>query len=509
MRALSTTLVLLLLVSRAGAQESVVTATSTAVGEYRTRSGNRVEPGGYQVVLDRLTLGLTDGALTTSLRIDGVRFLQTEYPRYRNDLRLERFLLQYDRARWVLVAGDTFQQLGRGIALSLRKVDEVGRDVSLQGGELQYRGDSLRAGLFAGRVNPTNLDPVSQFHVPDPGDALVGGSTQGMPLDGATLGLHAVYLDPRRDLLPQRVVAEPDYAATVGGSIELADLVPWAAVYAEGDVQQRRLGGKTSPGYAAYATLDAFTDDVVALVEGIWLSGFEMRGSPDPSVGSRFIYNQPPTLQRMQEEVLTNRDVLGSRLRLQADLAAVNLVVFANGLLRFEDYAESSRIRQLHAWAGIEWSPSDGLGRLNVQVGHRQEEQNGARLKSLQHVELDYLQPLFSAVALHLASDTELRRRPGNRWVRGTTSLGVERAGLGAVTFELGYDTERWAADNPPRRPLDRALYFAGIIVAKPSSDIEVSATMGSERGGLKCIAGVCREFPPFRGVRLQLVLRT
>ena len=38
------------------------------------------------------------------------------------------------------------------------------------------------------------------------------------------------------------------------------------------------------------------------------------------------------------------------------------------------------------------------------------------------------------------------------------------------------------------------------------ASSIVVCA--GGERGGLKCISGVCRDFPAFTGARLELVLR-
>jgi hypothetical protein len=31
---------------------------------------------------------------------------------------------------------------------------------------------------------------------------------------------------------------------------------------------------------------------------------------------------------------------------------------------------------------------------------------------------------------------------------------------------------------------------------------------VGTQRGGLKCIAGVCREFPSFAGARLEVIGR-
>ena len=33
-------------------------------------------------------------------------------------------------------------------------------------------------------------------------------------------------------------------------------------------------------------------------------------------------------------------------------------------------------------------------------------------------------------------------------------------------------------------------------------------ATVGNQRGGIKCVGGVCRDFPEFSGYRLQLIAR-
>ena len=39
-----------------------------------------------------------------------------------------------------------------------------------------------------------------------------------------------------------------------------------------------------------------------------------------------------------------------------------------------------------------------------------------------------------------------------------------------------------------------------------PSSNLRVFA--GTSRGGLKCVSGICRVFPPFSGVKGTLALR-
>jgi hypothetical protein len=42
----------------------------------------------------------------------------------------------------------------------------------------------------------------------------------------------------------------------------------------------------------------------------------------------------------------------------------------------------------------------------------------------------------------------------------------------------------------------------------EPTDAITLRSTVGSQRGGLKCVAGVCRDFPEFSGARLEIVGR-
>jgi hypothetical protein len=50
--------------------------------------------------------------------------------------------------------------------------------------------------------------------------------------------------------------------------------------------------------------------------------------------------------------------------------------------------------------------------------------------------------------------------------------------------------------------------YFNGALQWNITTSTSVRAFVGGTRGGLKCISGVCRVFPPFTGARLELVMR-
>ena len=50
--------------------------------------------------------------------------------------------------------------------------------------------------------------------------------------------------------------------------------------------------------------------------------------------------------------------------------------------------------------------------------------------------------------------------------------------------------------------------YFNGALQWNITTSTSIRAFVGGTRGGLKCISGVCRVFPPFTGARLELVMR-
>ena len=79
--------------------------------------------------------------------------------------------------------------------------------------------------------------------------------------------------------------------------------------------------------------------------------------------------------------------------------------------------------------------------------------------------------------------------------------FGIEKAGLGSASLEWGVDTQN-------RSEGVRQQFFAGIFNLDLSQFFLIKATIGSQRGGIKCVGGVCRDFPEFSGYRLQLIAK-
>lgn len=483
----------------AAGEDAHVSATNTLGAEAHVDNANgQDDDDDYGLLTDRLHLVGGAGGVEAAARIDLVGFSDRPSTAYRSDARLERASLTLPVGDLRLSAGDMYQQLGRGFLLSLRKADEVSLDVALRGAEARYGGPHQGARAFAGVTNAVNLDPVSQKHIADVDDLLAGSAYELRPLDGLVVGAHALYAQPQERLLEHSL----DRSYSAGAFAELPALLDFVSLYAEAAAQQRLLAGEPGLGFAGYLTADLRAGDSGVLLEGLYLDDLEQKGSRNTALNSRFDYNRPPTLERLQEEVLNNRDVLGGRVRLEHYLAPWELLLYVNALVRLNDRGEPAELRQGHAYGGLEWYYQQGSSRLAASGGYRDERQTtGAVRKQMIHGEAEVLQALGAGLALHLSTLNELRRLNDQDYVRGSTFAGLEWSGVGGLTFELGYDTQ-----NPA--PEVRKLFFAGVLSVEVLEPLSLRAVAGTRRGGIKCVAGVCREFPPFAGVATELVAR-
>jgi hypothetical protein len=272
--------------------------------------------------------------------------------------------------------GDFYRQLGRGLLLSLRKEDEIGVDIALRGGQINYAGETHRAAIFAGHTNPANLDSVNEKFVRDPADVLAGAEygLRNLGLRGLHLGLHGLYLGIAEPLLE---IEPDDHTLAAGATVEMQDLAGIGSLYLEADWQQRTLAGEATTGTAAYALAEFYLAEWTLTAEGLHLDDFEISGSPNSALRNPFVYNQTPTLERIDQEVLNNIDVTGARLRIDRSFNDGALNLYANAMLRIGDPDEPAEVTQRHAYAGFELAYDDESSRLGASGGWRDEDQTG------------------------------------------------------------------------------------------------------------------------------------
>lgn len=509
-----------------------VRLTDSLTIEYRSDNENgQTDDDNYGVIINRLNIQANADQLATSARIDVMKFIDTPpnsagSARFEDDARLERLRAQYTLGNWKLTLGDFYQQLGRGIMLSLRKVDELGLDLAIRGGQAAYGGENFDISAFVGRVNPAQLDVVSQRFVEDADDILTGGRVAFRPGAGITLGALTLDARPATQSVSNPVVRESlgisknDASQAAGIFLEVPELIEEISVYAEADYQQRRVADELSTGHAVYATIDILLDSMSILIEGMQLAEYELLGSPNTALDTPFRYTNGPTLERIDQIVDNVDNVTGGRVYVEPFFLDGNLIVHANGMLRFNDPGLDSEIRQIHTYGGVKYLFEAGRSRLALSGGWREERHtDDERLfRGVKHGEIDYLQSIGGGYAMHLQVRNDFRQQedPGAEapvdFIWNSTLLSVEKASLWSLTFEFGIDTQDKSEGV-------RQYFYAGIVDLHLDSvlkgwgvdDLEpllMRITVGNQRGGIKCIAGICRDFPEFSGGRVNLVAR-
>jgi hypothetical protein len=492
-----------------------LSVTNTLSSEARTNNLNGDDSDdNYQALIDRLNLKLVYEDFTASGRMDLMGFRDAPSEDFTNDIRPERLTLQYRKKAIKLLAGDFYRQLGRGILLAIRKVDEAGLDLSLRGAQARYIGDIHRLSIFGGIVNPANLDSVSQKFIEDTKDILAGGHYEFAGWDFGQLGLMGLFSQPEERILPDILISDPnDRDRNLSGGIylQLPEIAEDLSFYIEADYQNRHVAGgaEDKTGLAAYATVDWVLRDFVILMEGLYLQDWEQKGSRNSALSKRFDYNYGPTLERIDQEVFENIDTLGGRLRVEYLIESLDFLLYANAMLRINNFnkPDTPNLRQVHGFGGFEYQYDDGASHLYGSSGYRNETESGhadaedREIKTMIHAEFDYLHAISGNIAFHVVSNNEFRTLEAHAYQRGSTLIGVEKANTAAMTIELGYDKQ------DPSESV--ANFFLAAILSWEINDIfHLRATAGTQRGGIKCIAGVCRDYPEFAGAKAELVTR-
>ncbi len=479
--------------------------TSTVLVEWHAdnRNGDPRDDD-YGDAISRTQLVLEGGGWYASTRLDGVFFRDAPHDgARRDDLRVERVALgteqQIGAFRLGVEAGDLYAQLGRGLVLSLRQMDELGVDVALRGAkvELTLPGDAWRMTVLGGVTNSVNLEMQRLHFVEDPVDAVAGARAEGRA-GATTIGVHGAGVRAR-----EAGVFGNDHTASFGGGVdtELGD----ATVGVEIDGQTRRRAGIHDDGWAAYATATLpIGDRVFLLAELKHYASFEaMRGSTSTGDRLPFGYSLPPTAEPEDQELLDNTDITGGRILADVvvpwgdSTADVSLGLFRDR--RFDQWFA-------HAVGSLERRWESGVS-AEVAAGYRREWDvaTGDLRRAILAIGGDLTVPISGAWSVHGAVRDETHAEAVGQvrhvFHRGTATLEAQSGEDLAVAGGFEWDTQgdvEGVADT----------FAFGLVRWRASDALTLSGLFGTQRGGVKCLGGVCRTAPPFAGARLDASLR-
>ena len=457
---------------------------------FRNSRFARVDDPRLGVIVSRFEPALRGQGIAASARVDQAFLVdQVDGPRF--DLRLERGLVDVERGHVRLRLGDNYVRLGRGMTLSLRRVDPLGTDTALRGGRVDVTVGAVRVSGIAGLVNPQNYDPIEMRVVGDSDDRLAAAEVEVRParwLVAQAYALGAQVLGAGPDGSDVTWTLAGGAAAIETGRLRVA--AEGASGVREGVTRR----AERPVGLTGSLSLDLSVANL--LCEAKWYRHFDL-GRPGVP------YGEPPTLERQDQRVSGNADSVGGRGRLDVKVHRTT-TIFASGMYyRFStdgtDPIQGSRV--WHAYGGADLRV--GGGSLMFSGGYRDEnDATGADALTAWHVELDGLFPLPNNFSLSAGVNHTSEKKVAfttHAYVRGLGSIGLARTGLGGIAFLYGWSTEVPTA--PTHYP------GAELKVLLPRGG-EVRLFGGRIAGGRVCVSGACRDLPPFEGVRLEAVLR-
>ncbi len=491
-----------------------VTSTTTVAwhGDNQDQSGQNDH---YGEVFQRLNLRLSKAEWAVGGRLDTATFAGTSAAMQIEDRYTpEKLFLTYSGPKLRVELGDAYVSFGRGLSLSLRKLDEFGVDTTLRGARVVSQTGPVETTLVAGVANIVNVDEASGKSVDDPLDLIFGARTE-VAIGTARLGAHGVAYAFEHDLL----VGDPnndyeDRTFMVGPTLHLPKLAENVSAYLEGVSQTRRTSGvgQDGQGFGLYGTLTVLGERASLLFEGKAYGNLQpVKPNLDPAFAA-VTYNNPPTVERaMQIIAHEQRDIMGGRLQFDWRFTD-SLSGFASyGYFQDKQPYASAQDPMVHKFAhvqdpyvGLEGEWNGGRSRVLSVGGYRTALSDDLELLSGDaHGQVIVTQSAGKDLSLELSGYHNERQKVlfGElmKYREGSVTAGVRLAS--ALTAAAAYEF----TTDPSQMKRDHVNGMLGWDITPGSS---LRFFVGSQRGGIQCTSGVCRTVAPFEGIRMIATFR-
>lgn len=598
-----------------------VTETAIVSQRFNARDSEKFEDQGYGSFIDRLNAALSYKRFTLGTRLDSslywlrpedrtlpssigadattpadrqqaidaehLRLQRDGASRYPNSIYPAKLWATYKAPGLEVTAGDAYVQFGRGLVLSMRKIDELGADNTVRGGKVAWQADPFAVTLIAGLANPSRLDEatgralflphelVGDARGPQPlfgSDRLIGAQIEAGRGSPVVLGTRAVRMTrcaPYSYDDQGRVITDPlnapigscspnDTAAFLStlpegnGSVLKASEIDVASqsleiprmlgnstkLYVEAAVQKwKRDDTPDDPNNRGNALYGALNVDIGKVTNTLEIKSYRnfypLAGAVNLSRASAFstvVYSAPPTTEQIIQDSMFgffNVCVDGGRLRSDVRLTK-DVLVYGSGAYYYSKSevpgagcderghtmtkiasADMAHNRVYDVFAGVEVKFDEDRSQLYAQIGGRDDnfatgdpyyrELYGNYTLSKQ-IKGPYSVELTGRHRLRREEDQNLSGPPGSEqpWVEGENYVALKVVPKWVFTQGFEYTS---LVGQP-------TTYFNGGILYRFSGQSNLKIFAGQQRGGLKCVSGVCRIFPAYEGARAELTVR-
>lgn len=593
-----------------------VTNVSIGAWRFKSRTAEGAYPadGGWGFWLNRLNAALKWKKWTVGMRLDSVTYWDrpddrcsdptqaaacrvafADYSsRWRDSASLAKLWVAYAAPGVEVTVGDAYAQIGRGLVLSMRKIDDLGIDNTIRGAKLQLTKDPISFLAVAGLANPSHVDeptgramfvpvaaprlradgtpnPAYDSRAPQPifgSDRIVAAEIQAGRGSPVVLASHAMMLTrcapysydkttgalapdfagdvgigtcngPDVDiwLADQSGVRRAREVVVIGQSVELPKLGKFGSLYVGVAMQKRAdpeiLQLSEKQGNALYASYSGSIGPVTNTFElKSYRNFYNVAGTVLDRRAPEFsnvAYSAAPTAEPITQDAMFgdfNACVDGGRLRTDVRLTK-SFLLWGQA---YYAHTKSELSRKCNEWGrilasnepedqlqsdiwdgtgGIQWDFDKNRSFLYAQTGVRSDrKRSGDFYYRDRQVRYAFSKWLGGSFTLEFTGLHRIRweeningRGPGGQeepWLEGEnyTALKVAPKWIFSQGFEyltrLGFPT----------------YYVNGGLTYKFTKDSNLKVLVGQQRGGLRCVNGVCRIFPAFEGARAELTVR-
>jgi len=468
-------------------EESATSSFSWSFSDHNILTNSK-DPGdptlpATNTLAHQTTLGAGWGPLSTSVAFSTKLGLNGDPTLNRNFL-LDKKTLSGEWENWEVKLGDSHQELGRGIALSLYSNPAFGIDNTLEGGAVKYRNNYFEVAAFGGRVNvlqaPVAINPVDTL-MEGRQVILGGGSISGTITSDIRLTAH--YHATQNQIVGKDTNKKYQ---TVGASLDIPNIISGLDAYVETNVMDwealaYKKGFQAKPrGYASYASVS--------------YSDLPFKTKIEVKDYRSFIYEfqRPPNLEESLVLATNNSDVTAGRLGVERQLGEGSASLGATYLMGEDREVGAklyhpviySKIKLTDRWdvelkGGYRWMPlKNNLAHASIKT----------KIKTLkgQYVEL------------------ELRKQNLNQAINSPLPIREERnAALTSYTFSERFSLGVGYEFMPTNLP-ELGNHFINGSATYTTGSLTARAFVGQTSGGTQCASGVCRQVPPYTGAYLE-----
>lgn len=438
------------------------------------------------------------------------------------------------------------------------RVDEV------SGRQLTQKTSGLEAALF-----PLAPEPNSTYYITDPQPSFATDRILGARIEHGIrevqVSVQSAYLSRTGasfyksiDLnSPTRSVRDV-VNSSVG--IQVPDLAGHGSFYIEGAIQsmekpympsdmpsefqrqQRNLVGRLSGGQALYALLALYGGPVTITLEGKHYDRFYPLMASVANGTSEFLslqYSGVPTTEAIWSDVqfnAFNACVTGGRAR--ADVKATQQLLVYGSLGGYVSHSErvttcgedevqdadgnillppgkAALLRNVvwDPWVGFEWNAASNRSHVYASVGSRWDNTSHPEVyagiddaittfyREYYHIRYDMVTKISGPWSIQTAGFHRYRFKPEQKstpWYEGENYLSLLYSPKMTAAFGYEYSTAFGELRN----------YYNGQILYRYTTDKTLRLFVGQSRPALRCVSGVCRQFPAFEGAKLEAVVR-